>query len=444
MCVCIAVLICATTSIANAQLSVAAPVNNSVVNSPVYLQATAPTCQSLPTASMAYSIDNQTDVIFSGAQSLQTTVAMPSSPPTHILHVKAWSNTGLLCEQDLSLTVGGGVNVTTPSRGATVASPFNLQANASTCGGQSTSSMAYSLDTGTDTIFNGATSLNTSVSASAGARLLRVKAWGNSGAFCETDVNLTVSNGSGLVPPSGAAQYSGLENDLNYSSGSPTNLWQTQPDAGTPGTKSGSTTQVSSPTEGGESISREFTMTYDSNGGGVRWFDAKAGNDSATHFQYDAFVYLLDDSTIMNVELDMNHSLTRPAGQTNTTVYILATQCNLQRGVWQVTVNQSWVDTNATCTTSLMNAGTWHHVQIQTHHDASGGTGVHYDAVAIDGNVTNITSCKNPSTGASVSCTSKAESLNWDAVIGPNFQLDGLGSGGSATAYVDKFTVYYW
>lgn len=440
-------LVSALAGTAGAQLTVDAPINDSIVNSPLYLQAEAPSCDSQTTASMAYSIDSDSDVVFSGAKALQTTVTMPSG--THTLHVKAWSNTGYLCEQDISLGVGGGVTVSAPARGAQVTSPFPLQAQAATCGGQSTTSMGYSFDSGTVTMFKGSTSLNTSASASTGAHLLRVKAWGDSGAYCETDGNLTVNASSGLVPASGAYQYDHLENDGTYTgsyascggaTGPDANLWQTQPDCGTSGTQTGSTSLQPTPTYGGETNSREFTMNYTSSGGGVRWFDAKGGDNAATHFQYDAYVYIVDNTKVMNIEMDMNHAITSPTS----TVYILATQCNLAKGLWQVTVNGNWVNTNASCTASQVASGVWHHFQIQTHHDANGGTGVYYDAVALDGNVTNITSCTNPSTGASISCQSTSENLGWGSVIGPNFQLDGSGTSGTATAYVDDFTIFYW
>jgi hypothetical protein len=444
---CAVFFVSALAGTARAQLTVDAPINNSVVNSPLYLQAEAPSCQSGTTASMAYSIDSDSDVVFSGAKSLQTTVPMPSG--SHTLHVKAWSNTGNLCEQDISLGVGGGVTVSAPARGAQVNSPFPLQAQATTCGGQATTSMGYSFDSGTVTMFQGSTSLNTSASASAGAHLLRVKAWGNSGAYCETDGNLTVNAPSGLVPAPGASSYVHLENDGTYTgsyyscggaSGSDSNLWQTQPDCNTHGTPTGSTSLQSTPTYQGEANSREFTMNYTSSGGGVRWFDAKGADDAATHFQYDAFVYIVDNTQVMNIEMDTNHAITSPTA----TVYIMATQCNLAEGLWQVTVNGSWVNTNASCTASQVASGVWHHFQIQAHHDASGGSGVYYDAVALDGNVTKITSCTNPSSGASVSCQSTSENLGWGGVIGPNFQLDGNGPSGTATAYVDAFTLFYW
>ncbi|HEY2496650.1 MAG TPA: hypothetical protein VGK24_06250 [Candidatus Angelobacter sp.] len=91
------------------------------------------------------------------------------------------------------------VTVSAPANGVAVASSFLLQASAANCQTQPTSSMAYSFDSNADHILNGATSINQTVTTTAGGHILRVKAWGNSGAFCETDLNITVSSQAVVV-----------------------------------------------------------------------------------------------------------------------------------------------------------------------------------------------------------------------------------------------------
>lgn len=170
---------------------VTTPANNASVPSTFTLQARSSSCQSQSTASMAYSFDDLTDHIFSGATSINTQAT--TTVGAHVLRVKAWGNSGAFCETDLNITATGDIVVTTPANNATVTSPFSLQATSTSCQGQPTASMAYSFDDQTDTIFSGATSINTSASTTSGAHLLRVKAWGNSGSFCEMDLNLTVN-----------------------------------------------------------------------------------------------------------------------------------------------------------------------------------------------------------------------------------------------------------
>lgn len=174
-----------------ADVSVSAPASGAVVTSPFVVQATSATCLSQSTVSMAYSIDSGTDTVFNPATSINTSVS--ASQGTHTLRVKSWGSGGAFCEKDVAITVGTGVVVSSPVNGSNVPSTFLLHATAATCGGQSTSSMAYSFDSNTDNVIN-AQSINQNVSTSAGSHLLRVKAWGNAGAFCETALNISVSS----------------------------------------------------------------------------------------------------------------------------------------------------------------------------------------------------------------------------------------------------------
>src|SRR5712672_2423664 len=169
-----------------ADISVTAPANGAVVPSPFVLNATSNTCLSQPTASMAYSLDHGTDTIFNPATSINTNVS--AARGTHTLHVKSWGS-GTFCEKDIAITVGSDIGVTSPINGSTVPSTFLLKTSAPTCGGQNTASMTYSFDAQPDNPPVNATSMNQDISTTTGAHLLRVKAWGNSGAYCETDLN---------------------------------------------------------------------------------------------------------------------------------------------------------------------------------------------------------------------------------------------------------------
>src|SRR5579864_8731921 len=91
------------------------------------------------------------------------------------------------------------ITVTAPLNNTTVPGSFLLHASAPSCVGQNTSSMAYSFDSNTDNILSGATSINQTVTDTAGTHILRVKAWGNGGAFCETNLSITISTQSIVV-----------------------------------------------------------------------------------------------------------------------------------------------------------------------------------------------------------------------------------------------------
>jgi hypothetical protein len=93
----------------------------------------------------------------------------------------------------LALPGFASVNVSAPGNGASLTTPFNLAANASSCSSQPVSAMGYSLDNSSDTtVVNGA-SIDASVPAPTGSHTLHVKAWGNKGASCVTDVAIQVT-----------------------------------------------------------------------------------------------------------------------------------------------------------------------------------------------------------------------------------------------------------
>ena len=180
-----------------ADITVSAPGSGSIVASPFLLEAASSSCQSQHTASMAYSLDSGGDTVFNPAISINTNVT--ASQGTHTLRVKAWGSSGAFCEKDVAITIGTGVSVSSPANGSTIPSSFLLKASAPTCGGQNTSSMAYSFDSQQDNLLTGATSINQTVSTSVGGHILRVKAWGTGGAFCEANLNINVSSQSVVV-----------------------------------------------------------------------------------------------------------------------------------------------------------------------------------------------------------------------------------------------------
>ena len=87
------------------------------------------------------------------------------------------------------------VTVYSPGANARVVSPFWLSAVANPCSSQPIAAMGYSFDDSSNTtIVNGA-SVSAVIGFSTGAHVLHIKSWGNQGASCVTNVNLTV------VPP---------------------------------------------------------------------------------------------------------------------------------------------------------------------------------------------------------------------------------------------------
>lgn len=316
-----------------------------------------------------------------------------------------------------------GVTVSSPWNGEGVTSPFTLSADASSCSSQTVSAMGYSLDSSTNTTIVNSTAVNAQVASGTGAHTLHVKAWGNKGAVCVTDVEVNVTAGANApIIPSGAVKVSSVQALSN---------WAAINDAASNGSASGWTGIVGSPSRDGGT--REFATSFSNNGD--ERYDATFGDDTgATNFLYDAWVYVANStSSIGNLEMDLNQVM--PNGQT----VIFGVQCDGWAGTWDYTANRGtpgspvdvWVQSGAKCNVRSWSANTWHHVQIQYSRNSSGV--VTYQSVWLDG----VYSALNATVPS-------AFALGWGPVLLTNFQVDGLGSSGSSKVYLDDLTVYRW
>jgi hypothetical protein len=158
---------------------------------------------------MGYSLDSSTDTTVVLSTSINATV--PASVGPHTVHVKAWGANGSTCDTDVAITVNdrepdatssGGITISAPASGASVATPFALTATAKTCSSQSVTSMGYSLDSSASTTTASGESLNVKVTAAAGSHTLHVKSWGNKGAGCSAAIPIKVT-GASSAPPTG-------------------------------------------------------------------------------------------------------------------------------------------------------------------------------------------------------------------------------------------------
>jgi len=316
------------------------------------------------------------------------------------------------------------VTVSVPAVGAQVTSPFALSASAANCSSQNTSSMGYSLDNSSDTTVVTGTSVQAQVVSGLGAHTVHVKAWGDAGSSCVTDVAITV-DAAARTPefPSDAATVRGLQIMSS---------WVAQDDAATAGSSSGATKLVNAPSLSGNA--RTFVSDYKSYGG--QRFYVSFGDDTVpTHFFYDAWVYLPSPSTpIANIEMDMNQVMSN--GQT----VIYGFQCDGWAGTWDYTANtgtpekpvDTWLHSKAACNPHQWSTNTWHHIQISYFRDDSGN--VTYQSVWFDGaeSTLNVT-------------VPSAFALGWAPTLLTNFQLDGyLATSGTAIAYLDDLTISRW
>ena len=201
--------------------------------------------------------------------------------------------------------------------------------------------------------------------------------------------------------------------------------------SGSKGSSSGVTDLVPAPSTSG--TSREFATTY-SGSGGERYHVNFGTDTQSTNFFYDTQVYIAQGlADIANLEFDMNQVM--PNGQT----VIFGFQCDGYSGTWDYTENEGtptqpknhWLHSSATCNVKNWTPETWHHVQVSYSRDDAGN--VTYKSVWLDGTEQVINDTVN-----------SASVLHWAPSLLTNFQVDGRGSGGSATIYLDQMTVYRW
>lgn len=327
------------------------------------------------------------------------------------------------------------VTISSPYNGETVSSPFTLSANAGWCSGQWISSIGYSLDSSTHTTLWHNNKINTSVSASGGTHTIHVKSWGHAGSVCVADVKVTVttvssnsvssgSTSSGPWKPSNAVSVSAIQMLSN---------WRADHDGATgSGWASGTTGLVGSPSRGGAGT-RAFVTKFGNHAG--ERYSASFNDDAySKNFIWDGWVYLGDSAKYLaNLELDLNQTV--PSG--NTVIY--GFQCDGYSSTWDVSANTgsttsphgAWIHTGAYCNPRAWARNTWHHVQIRYSRDDGGN--VTYYSVYLDGKRQDINRK-----------VFSAYKLGWGKTLLTNFQVDGLGTGGTIYAYLSSLTVYRW
>jgi hypothetical protein len=323
----------------------------------------------------------------------------------------------------LSVPALAGVTVNSPANSAELTSPFKLSAAAITCSSQTVGAMGYSLDNSADTTVVSGDAIGASVASAAGTHTLHVKAWGEKGSACVTDVAITIVTATGSASPD-AISLSALQALKN---------WNAINDVATGGgSASGAMSIVNSPSLSGSA--REFATAYKGYGG--ERYDVSFGDDTlSTNFLYDAWVYLRSPSTsIANVEMDLNQVM--PYGQT----VIFGVQCDGWSGTWDYTANtgtpekpvDTWLHSKAVCNPRTWSTNTWHHVQISYARDDSGH--VTYKSVWLDDAESNIDAT-----------VSSAFALGWSPTLLTNFQIDSYSAGSaSSTVYLDNLTINRW
>ena len=318
------------------------------------------------------------------------------------------------------------INISSPSNGEHVSSPFTLYATSSECQSEAVRTIGYSLDSSPDTtLFRGSTTLDTKVSASVGTHTVHVKVWNTSGAVCVAEVGVDVTYATDTATatvPSYALTTSSLQTLSN---------WRAMHDSATSGWSSGYMSLVGSPEHSGPS--RKFTTKF-SNWSGERYSITFGDDRTSTNFLWDGWVYLTSSSgSINSLEMDLDQTMSN--GQT----VVFGFQCDGSSGTWDYSANIGtaahpngyWKHSNAGCNPRSWSIDRWHHVQISYSRTTNGW--LTYKTVALDGVVKTLNAT-----------VFGARDLGWGSSLTINFQVDGRGSSGSNTVYLDDLTLKRW
>jgi hypothetical protein len=330
------------------------------------------------------------------------------------------------------------VNVNYPVNGAVVAPQFSLYATSGWCSNQWIAAMGFSLDSSADVNYVFNSSIYSPVNAPQGWHVLHVKAWGNQGAVCVTDVNISVTGSGTTASASTAVAPSGVSGPYvpPYAAvvGSIQTLgnWVSFHDSGTYGYSTGAMANTGSPSLSGNALLLYTTYDYY---GGQRYYASFGDDTNARNFVYDGWIYLTNSSgSISNLEMDMNQVM--PNGQT----VIFGFQCDGWSGTWDYSANggtpsapwDHWVTSNAPCNVRNWAQNAWHHVQISYSRDDYGT--VTYHSVWLDGNEQQINAT-----------VPSAYNLGWAPTLVTNFQVGSFFPGwSSSTVYLDNLTVSRW
>lgn len=492
----------------HATINVAKPTNGAQFTSPFQIAASSSTCGGVATASMGYSLDNGSAVIEPTSFSASITAAAGAHVLHVKCWGKQTNEQVLLniTVVGTSSSTAPGIVISSPANGAKVTSPFTLSASAQSCNSVPATSLSYSVDgaaavteplsfsaslsknLGNHTVKVTCKGLNTSTSQSisidvvtpptAATPQFSVPAGRHLGPLTVSLADSTASAAiyytlDGSAPSTSSLKYTGpltLQASSNpiviealavasgytnsglartsytvvapSSPSIPSNAiastgtqllsgWRIKHDPATSGGATGAMQVVADPSLSGQA--QEFDTTYTNSGGLL--YSLTWGNDSSVHnFVYDGYVYIASGSQLINLEMDNNQVMA------NGDTVIYAFQCSGYSGVWEYTSNDGtpsspivkWNKSTASCDPRTWTQDAWHHVQIQYSRDDSGN--VTYQSVWLDGLQWPLNYTVN-----------SAFSLGWaKGTLVTNFQVDGQGTSGSSTLYLDNLTMYRW
>lgn len=326
------------------------------------------------------------------------------------------------------------VAVNSPVNGATVGSPTEFVATASTTCSQGVASMGVYVNNQLVYVVNGA-SLNTPVNLGAGAQHTVVEEWDRCGGASYTPVNVTVQAGAAAAAQSSGPSLSNLQRSGGWKGWGELAPAYDICTAECPGVSFSMTQGVKSPSLSGNAT--QFSIGGSTPYSDVLWSNPIIGQNTtqnipdANHtllptlhnFTYDAYFYVTNAAVTQVLEFDINMYLDGD-GMT------WGTQCRMAGGhEWDIWDNSAarWVAAGVPC--NPINQG-WNHVTVQVQREADNS--LLYQSITLNGVTANINQ-----TSAPISVPQ-----NWWGIT-VNYQMDGNYQQAANTTYLDNFTFSY-
>jgi len=386
-----------------ASITVTSPLPASASGSPAHFVASA--SSSAPITAMRIYVDDVS--VYETANSTLDTF-VPMAIGTHSVVVQAWDASGTVLKFPETITVTGGISVSSPADGSKVGSPLHVVASASAA--RPISQMVIYLDNNNIFTVNGG-NMDTSISAAPGQHFLVVQAWDTSGAVYKKEmvVNVDSSIPANAVTKTEIQTMSGWES-CSICAG----IGANGPVAGF------SMVQTQSPSLSGKSV--QFNIWGSVPYADALWWRQLGANNNARNFKYDVDFFLAAPQFAQALEFDVNQS-------NGTMKFIFGTECNIRDGgVWDVwdTAGGVWRSTGIPC--SIPTANTWHHLTWEFQRNDSQ---VIFIAVTLDGNKHFVNQTYN------------AKPMN-ASEINVAFQMDGDFAQHPYSVWLDNVTLSYW
>jgi hypothetical protein len=409
-----------------ATVNISAPTNYETTGPSVQFVASATTTCSKGVASMGVYVDNNRYYVVGGA-SMNATLTLPTG--THNTVVQEWDYCGgsSAAARTVTVTTTAGVNISSPANGATVGSPVNFVASATTSCSAGVSAMGVYVNNNLIYTVQGA-SLNTQLSLGAGWNYVVIQDWDKCGGVSKKALNVDVTGSSGntiwaIQGAGGWNKWGELPPTMNICN-APCNYqvgFSMQQHEGSV-SKSGNGTQFSL------WGTTPYSAVLFSNPilGQGSWINTDSNHTlipKLHNFTVNADIYVTNPAVTQAIELDINMYL-------NSLGLEWGTQCNhLADNSWDYwdNVNAHWVSSGAPC---KLNSG-WNHVTLQVQRESNNW--LLYQTITMNGVTYTLNKSVPPMWVPS----------SWYGMT-LNYQMDGNYNMSSNTTYVDNLNVTYW